>query len=296
MNYIKGLNSPFIDFYLFKLYNTYPRGDTMVTEIIRTKHGVTVVKYDPTKYAIKANYILDTLELIRLSNNEDIKSFSSDTKFIIQNDKDNLTHFFVMQQYGLDNKDGDLTHYIDKGSSYFLCPAISVFDVKNFKLLECQITDGSYLLDRSRGKFIMNVNGLSDSYEYAHVFENKGKKLVIVGKKIKTESNEDYIIYVVDPETGKTVSNIWSRKQQRYIPCYTKKQAEAYAKAESNKSFRKEYPMDNMHLNMITIKSEVKDKLLKLDEILGNTPEELYMTNDEINPDFVKKLLGKKNR
>ena len=54
--------------------------------------------------------------------------------------------------------------------------------------------------------------------------------------------------------------------------------------------------MDNMHLNMITINSEVKDKLLKLDEILGNTPEELYMTNDEINPDFVKKLLGKKNR
>lgn len=253
----------------------------MCEEIIRHKDGsITVVKYDPSKYEIVIDYSYDEYDgekyFVRKSNGERLFGILNCTSFIIECSRDGIEHFFISQK-------GIVSHYTENGH-YSSLSFKGRCGGAPLKLFECQIADGSYIVDSDKeGCSMINLNGITPKYKYVKPIDYNGAKVVIISCNT---DNQDTLIYGINPETSEVVTRIWSRLQRRYIDLYTKE--------DYMKKFGEPFVEEDTAFTLadITIENEIENILAQIKYQMGNTPEELYMPNEQLNDEFLSGLFG----
>ena len=257
----------------------------MKEEIVRYSDGsMTILKYNPSEYKIVRCFDDGTYSFIRISDGEVLFNISSRVKFMTQYNKNEKNNFYLLHSFSDDNN--NLSHYVDNGKDNLRL--LGIYSTKTSTIRDCQITDGSYIISFENKDCLLTTDGALQKYEYMKPVKINNKNLVAVNRKVTITPNvEDILTYVIDPETGAIVSNIYSRRKKK-IKLYTLEDANNYCLEKNGTLFEvKENEDVNVKLGEITIQAEIVDKLNEYVNQFGDVPEELA------DDSYVYKLMRK---
>lgn len=258
------------------------------------------VEYDETKFDICAIPGDEKIAIKRLSDGVVLKILEG-VGFIVQN-KIYGQYNFVVSDYSKnlqdDRNEEELFHFVTNDYSDRL-KLKNKFNVEGAWLYQIRIMDNLYLIKShlDHEVYLYNMKDISQYYDDIYcdkeLIEQFDGKVIFVKKEFYAYNNDeinDTLTYGINPETYEIVTSIWSDLQQRFIDIYTdeqKNELDEKMKANNYIGLRKDFSNAD-----ITIEYEVK-KYLNLISKYIEPSLGIYKSHNEINQEFVKKMIRK---